>query len=94
MERAVVVAVLACIVILAVIGLGFYGLKSRTGWLRIQAGVWRLVTFSIEIGQGGDLAPRKEQRELEAGRDKPMELEAGHGSSEPSAVADQNDAAA
>ena len=98
LERAVVLAVLACIVILAVIGLGFYGLKSRTGWLRIQAGVWRLVTFSIEIGQGGDLPgdrpPREEQRELEAGRDQPRELEAGHGSSEPSAAADQNDAAA
>jgi hypothetical protein len=98
LERAVVLAVLACIVLLAVIGLGFYGLKSKTGWLRIQAGVWRLVTFSIEIGQGGDPTgdrpPREEQRELEAGRDQPRELEAGHGSSEQSAAADQNDAVA
>jgi hypothetical protein len=90
LERAVVLAVLACIVILAVIGLGFYGLKSRTGWLRIQAGVWRLVTFSIEIGQGGDLPgdrpPREEQRELEAGHER--------GSSEPSGAADQDNEAA
>jgi hypothetical protein len=103
LERAVVLAVLACIVILAVIGLGFYGLKSRTGWLRIQAGVWRLVTFSIEIGQGGDppgdRPPREERRELEAGRDRPRELEAGRerdgsGPSEPSAADDQDNAAA
>lgn len=90
-------AVLACIVILAVIGLGFYGLKSRTGWLRIQAGVWRLVTFSIEIGQPGTAEkPREEHRELEAERDKPRELEARHerGSSEPSAAVDHDNAAA
>ncbi len=87
--------VLACIVILAVIGLGFYGLKSRTGWLRIQAGVWRLITFSIEIGQPGEPEePRAEHRELEAGRDMPRELEAGPASSEPPAATDQNDAAA
>jgi hypothetical protein len=101
LERAVVLAVLACIVILAVIGLGFYGLKSKTGWLRIQAGVWRFITFSIEIGQSGDLPgdrpPRKEHRELEAGRDQPRELEAGRSSSEPpgpSGAADADDAAA
>jgi hypothetical protein len=100
LERAVVLAVLACIVILAVIGLGFYGLKSRTGWLRIQAGVWRLVTFSIEIGQPGIAEkPHEEHQELEAGRDKPRELEAGRerdssGPSEPSAAADQDNAAA
>ena len=94
MERAVVLAVLACIVILAVIGLGFYGLQSKTGWLRIQAGIWRLVTFSIEIGRQADPAPREGGRELEAGRDKPRELEAEHGNSEPSGAADQNDAAA
>jgi hypothetical protein len=51
----------ACIVILAVIGLGFYGLKSKTGWLRIQAGIWRLVTFSIEIGRVAE--PGHEPRE-------------------------------
>ena len=86
-------AVLACIIILAVIGLGFYGLKSRTGWLRIQAGIRRLVTFSIEIGQGdvpGDGPPRTEQRELEAGRDNPRELKAGRGGSEPSGATDQD----
>jgi len=50
----VVLAVLACIVILAVLGLGFYALhKIKPGWLRIQAGVWRLITFSMEIGQPG-----------------------------------------
>jgi hypothetical protein len=78
-----VLAVLACIVILAVIGLGFYGLKSRTGWLRIQAGVWRLITFSIEIGPPGTA-------------EKPRELEAGHepGSPEPSEAAGQGNAAA
>ena len=44
-------AVLACIVILAVIGLGFYALhKIRPGWFRIQAGAGRLFTFSMEIG--------------------------------------------
>ena len=87
-------AVLACIVILAVIGLGFYGLKSRTGWLRIQAGVWRFITFSIEIGQPGDPASRAERHELEAGRDKPRELEDGRGGPEPSGADDQGNAAA
>jgi hypothetical protein len=90
LERAVVsdvLAVLACVVILAVIGLGFYGLKSRTGWLRIQAGVWRLVTFSIEIGQPGvPDKPREELRELEA--------DGGRGGSESSDTADQDNAAA
>jgi hypothetical protein len=84
LERAVVLAVLACIVILAVIGLGFYGLKSRTGWLRIQAGLWRLVTFSIEIGQSAE-KPREVKRELEAGHK--------HGNSEPSGAADQDSTA-
>jgi hypothetical protein len=50
--------------------------RIRPGWLRIRAG-----TFSIEMGQGGDppgdVAPRDERRELEAGRDKARELEAG-----------------
>lgn len=81
LERAVVVAVLACIIILAVIGLGFYGLKSRTGWLRIQAGVWRLVTFSIEIGQGSDPNP-------------PRQLEVRRDSYQASADIEQDDAAA
>jgi hypothetical protein len=60
--RAVVLAVLVCIIILAVIGLGFYGLKSKTGWLRIQVGIWRFVTFSIEIGRQADPAPREGAR--------------------------------
>lgn len=63
-------AVLAYIVILAVIGLGFYELKSRAGWLRIQAGIWRLITFSIEIGRRNP-ALSGEPRELEPGRDEP-----------------------
>lgn len=90
-------AVLACIVILAVIGLGFYGLKSNTGWLRIQAGLWRFVTFSIEIGQPGPAEkPREERRALEAGHDKPRGLEAARepASFEPPGAADQDDAAA
>jgi hypothetical protein len=92
-------AVLACIVILSVIGLGFYALhKIKPGWFRIQAGAGQRFTFSIEMGQGGDLPgdrpTREEHRELEAGRDKPRELEAGPSSSEPPAAADQNDAAA
>lgn len=95
LERAVVLAVLACIIILAVIGLGFYGLKSNTGWLRIQAGLWRLVTFSIEIGQPGSAEkPREERREPEAGHDKPRELEAGRGDSESSSATGQDNAAA
>jgi hypothetical protein len=62
-ERPVVLAVLVCVVFLAVIGLGFYGLKSRTGWLRIQVGIWRLVTFSIEAGQPVEPEkPRDEQK--------------------------------
>ena len=94
-------AVLACIVILAVIGLGFYALhKIKPGWFRIQAGAGQRFMFSIEMGRGGDLpddrAPREEHRELEAGRDKPRELEpgSGRGSSEPSCDAGQDDAAA
>jgi hypothetical protein len=54
---------LVAIVILVVISLGFYGLRSRTGWLRIQAGLWRFVTFSIEIGRPGDPAPTAEPPE-------------------------------
>jgi hypothetical protein len=88
LERAVVLAVLACIVLLAVIGLGFYGLKSKTGWLRIQAGVWRLVTFSIEIGQGSEPTGNP------IPPDEPRELEAGRGDTEPSADDDQGNAAA
>jgi hypothetical protein len=91
LERAVVLAVLACIVLLAIIGLGFYALhKIKPGWFRIQAGVWRLITFSIEIGQGGDPLSRGEHRELEAGYNQPRELEAGcePDSSEQSGAAD------
>jgi hypothetical protein len=104
LECAVVLAVLACIVFLAVIGLGFYALhKIKPGWFRIQAGAGQRFNFSIEMGRGGDLPgdrpPREERRELEAGRDQPRELEAGreHDSSEPSepsAAADQDNAAA
>ena len=99
LERAVVLAVLACIVILAVIGLGFYALhKVKPGWFRIQAGAGQRFTFSIEMGQGGDLPghrpPRKERRELEAGRDQPRELEAGRGDSEPPGAAEQGNAVA
>jgi hypothetical protein len=81
-----VVAVLACIVILAVIGLGAYALhKIKPGWFRLRAGAGQRFTFSIEMGQGTDppgdpaSAARAEHRELEAGRDKPKELEAGSG---------------
>lgn len=92
-------AVLGCIVILAVIGLGFYALhKIRPGWFRIQAGAGQRFTFSIEMGRGSDPTPPDERRELEAGRDKPRELEAGRGqernSSEPSADSGQGNAAA
>jgi hypothetical protein len=90
-----VLAVLACIVILAVIGLGFYALhKIKPGWFRIQAGAGQRFTFSIEMGQGGgDRPPREERRELEAGHDQPRELEAGRepGSSEPPGAAGQAD---
>ena len=75
LERAVVLAVLACIVILAVIGLGFFALhKVKPGWFRIHAGAGQRFTFSIEMGQRGDITPPditppEERRELEPGRD-------------------------
>jgi hypothetical protein len=84
-----VLAVLGCIVVLAVIGLGFYGIKSKTHRVLIKAGLWRLVTFSIEIGQPATDKP-EELRELGAGRAGPRELEAGP-STEP---AGQDNAAA
>lgn len=89
-------SVLACIVILAVIGLGFYALhKIKPGWFRIQAGAGQRFTFSIEMGQGGDKPPREERQELEAEHDQPRELEAGRESacSEPPGAADQDNAA-
>jgi hypothetical protein len=87
-------AAFAFIVILAFIGLGFDALhKIKPGWLRIRAG-----DFSIEMGQGsdppGDRPPLDEHRELEAERDKPRELEAGCGGSEPTGTDDQGNAAA
>jgi hypothetical protein len=90
-----VLAELARMIILAVIGLGFYALhKIRPGWFRIHAGAGQRFTFSIEMGQGGSPAPRDERRELEAGRDKPRELEAGPVSPEPSDADDHGNAAA
>jgi hypothetical protein len=84
-----VIAALACIVILAFTGLGFYALhKIRPGWFRLQAGAGQRVTFTIEMGQGGDPAPHAERRELEAGHDKPRELEAGPGGLQPPGAAD------
>jgi hypothetical protein len=101
LERAVVLAVLACIVLLAVIGLGFYALyKIKPGWFRLQAGAGQRFNFSIEMGQGSDppadAAPSEERRELEAGPDRPRELEAGRerGGSGPSADSGQDNAAA
>jgi hypothetical protein len=77
LERTVVsavLAVLACIVILAVIGLGFYALhKIKPGWFRVQAGAGQRFNFIIEMGPGCDPTPPDEPRELEAGRDKPKE---------------------
>lgn len=65
-------AVLACIVILAVIGLGFFALdKIKPGWFRVQAGAGQRFIFIIEMGQGDKPAPCEERRELEPGRDKP-----------------------
>jgi hypothetical protein len=96
LECAVVLAVLACIVILAVIGLGFYALhKIKPGWFRLQAGAGQRFTFSIEMGQGGDKPPSEERRELEAGHDQPREPEARRepGSSEPPGAVGQADAA-
>jgi len=106
LECEVLAVIAGVMVTLAVIGLGFYGLyKIRPGWLRIHAAVWRLITFSLEIGQSGHLdqpadskRSPEQHRRLEAGHDRPRELEAGHGlardSAEPSDTADQGDTAA
>ena len=87
------------IVILAILCFGSYALhKIKPGWFRIQAGAGQRFTFSIEMGQGGDIPgdkpPREERREVEAGRDKLRELEAGHGGSGPPSAHDQDDATA
>lgn len=91
-------AVLTCIVILAVVGLGFFALhKIKPGWFRIQAGAGQQFMFSIEMGQGGglpgDAAPRGERQGLEAADGKPRELEAGRNTSEPPGTGNQDNTA-
>lgn len=83
-------AVLGVVVVaLALIGLGFYGLhRIKPGWLRVQAGVWRLITFSLEIGEPGHPAVSERPREQR------RELEAGPGNSGPSGSAGQSNEAA
>lgn len=52
MEYAVVLATLSCIVILAVVALGFYALrKDSPGWVRVHTSLARVFTFSIETGK-------------------------------------------
>ncbi len=50
MECAVLVVAGGCVVILAVIALGFYAMrKMRPGSFRVRATLLRLFTFSMEI---------------------------------------------
>src|ERR1700749_2215017 len=55
--RAVMLAVLATVMILAVVGLGYYAVsKMRPGSFMLQTSVCRLFSFRVEV-LSGDLAP-------------------------------------
>jgi hypothetical protein len=58
LECADVLAVLGgCVVVLALIGLGFYAVwKMKPDSLRVQTSLMRMVTFSIEMGSTGATA--------------------------------------
>jgi hypothetical protein len=99
-----VLAVLAVVIVILVLsGVCVFAIqKMKPDWLRIHAGAGRAISFGIEIGRSGHPSAdpgqlRAERRELEAGRGKPSELQAGpeHGSPGPSsATADQDNTAA
>jgi hypothetical protein len=85
LECAVVVAVLAVVAVILIVLSGvcvFAIQKMNPDRLRIHAGAGRAISFGIEIGRSSPPSadqdqPCEERRELEAGRDKPTELEAG-----------------
>jgi hypothetical protein len=93
LECGVVLPVLAVVIVILVLsGVCVYAIdRIRPGWLRIEAGTGRKPIFRIEMGQGSIPAPREERRELEARPDKPRELEAGPGDSEPSSASGEQD---
>jgi flagellar biogenesis protein FliO len=64
LERADVLAVLGgCVVVLALIGLGFYAVrKMNPDSLRVRTSLMRMFSFSIEIGPPGN---EKQGRELD-----------------------------
>lgn len=67
LERAVVLADIA-IVILPLFVIAIYAIhKIKPGWLRIHGSVLKALTFSLEIGKPDD--PGKPGNELEPGRD-------------------------
>jgi hypothetical protein len=69
LERVVVSAVdVVLVVVLAFLCFGAYALhKIKPGWLRINGSLWRLATFSMEVGRPGE--PDKPKGEIEP--DKP-----------------------
>jgi hypothetical protein len=71
LERGDVLAVLGgCVVVLALIGLGFYAVwKMKPDSLRVRTSLMRMFSFSIEIGSPGTAAKssgnEKQSRELD-----------------------------
>ena len=57
-----------CVVILAVIGLGFYAVgKMRPGSFRVRTSLTRMFSFSMEIESPGAVAPSPGPAELDYG---------------------------
>jgi len=65
---SVSIFIAACVIVMAVVGLGFYALhKIKPGWLRVETSVLRLVRITMEMGQPSITGkPYAERRELEA----------------------------
>jgi hypothetical protein len=56
-----------CVVILAVIGLGFYAVKMRPGSLRVRTTLLRMFSFSMEIESSGAVGKSPGTAELDHG---------------------------
>jgi hypothetical protein len=57
-----------CVVILAVVGLGFYAVrKMEPGSFRVRTGLLRMFSFSMEIESSGAVRKSPASAELEGG---------------------------
>jgi hypothetical protein len=60
LERGVVLAVLGCVVVLALIGLGYFAVAKKRGF-KLGASFLRLFSVSVEIPPGASGAPEATQ---------------------------------